>query len=355
MNIRISKFLCLLLILVGCTEEVNIIDSSRTQKTSDSTENVDVPTNINGIYLATTVLQKPADDSPKATVGVAALDNSGQKINFGDRPPVWNYDLPASSAVSVSQLQPNSTSYDVLFSLEGENKEEVLFALRNIKFEINYIGESKSVGVGVEELALLAHGILGLQSCNDQLKPFKEIQGNNTDLTLTIENRNNIQTITPSLYNVYRVRGDLERELVSTLANSETLDFTVIGQNSYAGELFEARDSNGECEALYGVPNNTAAQPFVLPASNRGGFHDCSKEGKLWALNGNIPSALESITTSIPNSRIFWLNYEGEREEYPDGFVSSFVGHPWVITDANGVCQAIYVTEPNIPSVVYTP
>ncbi len=74
----------------------------------------------------------------------------------------------------------------------------------------------------------------------------------------------------------------------------------------------------------------------------------CADEDKLRSSNGTQSINIDFINQSGSNLNIFWLNYAGQRTSYKQGLATTqthsqqtFVTHPWVVTDAAGLCKGI--------------
>jgi hypothetical protein len=75
----------------------------------------------------------------------------------------------------------------------------------------------------------------------------------------------------------------------------------------------------------------------------------CSEEVGLRSTEGAVSTSI-AFTNQMPIAlRIYWLNYEGIRQFY--GIVGprqthrqpTYVTHPWVLTDSNDDCVAVYM------------
>src|SRR5690349_771094 len=71
----------------------------------------------------------------------------------------------------------------------------------------------------------------------------------------------------------------------------------------------------------------------------------CSSEAQLRSISGTTKTAITfQNRRSASNIQIFWLNYSGQRVLFAtivpkqNFTVSTFLTHPWVVTDAQGNC-----------------
>ncbi len=78
----------------------------------------------------------------------------------------------------------------------------------------------------------------------------------------------------------------------------------------------------------------------------------CANEGGLASVNGLNPTTVYFLNKTANPLRIYWLDYGGVRRNYFDlpaqsGYnQSTFVTHPWVVTDANtSACLGIYMPD----------
>ena len=75
----------------------------------------------------------------------------------------------------------------------------------------------------------------------------------------------------------------------------------------------------------------------------------CQGESQLRSLEFSIPTKMKFTNRSKSTKRIYWLNYDGVRVLYnklaPGRSYqqSTYVTHPWVITQKSGDCYAIYL------------
>jgi von Hippel-Lindau disease tumor supressor len=85
---------------------------------------------------------------------------------------------------------------------------------------------------------------------------------------------------------------------------------------------------------------------------------NCTVESKLRAVTGDIPSQIKFINASERAFKVYWLNYSGKRTFYkaiPANSVyvqPTFLSHPWVITETNDSCKAIYFPDAQPRNVV---
>lgn len=86
----------------------------------------------------------------------------------------------------------------------------------------------------------------------------------------------------------------------------------------------------------------------LLPDSNSNQM-DCGIEGTLKSTSYDTATKLEFMNASVIEIKTFWINYEGHRVYYnslPPGksyVQQTYVTHPWVITNRDGKCIAIFL------------
>ena len=100
------------------------------------------------------------------------------------------------------------------------------------------------------------------------------------------------------------------------------------------------------CPTLFGLaPNGTEAEQRDAPIG-------CNHESTLHSLSGLDPATISFSNSTDSARNVYWLNYSGKRVFYqtlaPGGScrIGTYLTHPWVITDANSACVAIYRPAP---------
>jgi hypothetical protein len=95
--------------------------------------------------------------------------------------------------------------------------------------------------------------------------------------------------------------------------------------------------------------------PLPTPTSGTAGPRealrpqDCSLESTYRSTEGSVVTSIEFTNSSTRPVRIYWLNYSGQRQLYQTlpttaHYVqSTWVTHPWVVTDLEGRCLALYM------------
>ncbi len=77
----------------------------------------------------------------------------------------------------------------------------------------------------------------------------------------------------------------------------------------------------------------------------------CAGERDARSLNGNVETHIQFVNHHPSDVFLYWINYDGERQFYqtiPSGEVrrqETFLTHPWVITDDEDKCLAIYYPD----------
>jgi hypothetical protein len=91
------------------------------------------------------------------------------------------------------------------------------------------------------------------------------------------------------------------------------------------------------------------AQPVLKPLS-------CNQEKSLHSISGTVRTSIEFQNQTSKTLKIFWINYEGKRQLFQtlgpqQSYVqSTFVTHPWVVTEKNDSCFSIFLPL-NAPSI----
>lgn len=87
---------------------------------------------------------------------------------------------------------------------------------------------------------------------------------------------------------------------------------------------------------------------------------DCGRESSLRSLNGDVATYLKFTNSSARTVVVHWLNYEGKRDPAADQVMTlgpgrsefrfTYVTHPFVATDAAGMCLGVYqpAREPSL-------
>jgi TIR domain/VHL beta domain len=84
----------------------------------------------------------------------------------------------------------------------------------------------------------------------------------------------------------------------------------------------------------------------------------CSEEKKLRSLATTTAASIVFLNKSGYIKRLYWLNHDGERvfyytlESSQSVHQQTLIGHPWVVTNNDGLCESIYLPTPNIREVV---
>ena len=85
----------------------------------------------------------------------------------------------------------------------------------------------------------------------------------------------------------------------------------------------------------------------------------CSLESSLMSLNSNVSTTVDFENQTAQTVQVYWLNFMGARVLYytlPPGMgyvQSTFVTHPWVITDSSNTCIEIFepVNSPGVADI----
>lgn len=77
----------------------------------------------------------------------------------------------------------------------------------------------------------------------------------------------------------------------------------------------------------------------------------CSAESVSRSISGKVSTKMVFRNRSRKKVKIYWLNYSGERVFYRQlnpqtGYTqSTYVTHPWVVTDASDNCLGVYYPD----------
>jgi len=85
-------------------------------------------------------------------------------------------------------------------------------------------------------------------------------------------------------------------------------------------------------------------------------IQNCSQEPSLRSLHSEAPTFLRFINATSQLVVVYWLNFEGKRDASEDQKVtlnpgqsegrSTYLTHPFLVTDASGKCLGIYLPTP---------
>ncbi len=95
--------------------------------------------------------------------------------------------------------------------------------------------------------------------------------------------------------------------------------------------------------------NVTAARTKVAALSSSLPRLACSLEPTLHSITGDVSTSIQFMNQTSGPVTVYWLNYQGERVIYNTLLAGqsydqqTFLTHPWVVTDANGVCLGIWL------------
>ena len=77
--------------------------------------------------------------------------------------------------------------------------------------------------------------------------------------------------------------------------------------------------------------------------------HPCAEEPSLKSATPVTPRSIRFFNAGAAPRKVYWLDSSGERRLYAtvdprSSYVqATFAGHPWVVTDAQDVCTAVYL------------
>ncbi|MEH1781712.1 MAG: hypothetical protein V7L26_21900 [Nostoc sp.] len=77
----------------------------------------------------------------------------------------------------------------------------------------------------------------------------------------------------------------------------------------------------------------------------------CENENKLRSIEGGAATSINFVNKTSALVKVYWINYQSQRQLYKDlkpgdSFTqSTYVNHPWVVTDEQGGCLGIFQPE----------
>jgi hypothetical protein len=95
------------------------------------------------------------------------------------------------------------------------------------------------------------------------------------------------------------------------------------------------------------IPLLSYAPPTVTDA----GTTTCNDEKKLSSLSGERPANITFTNNSAAPRNVYWIGYSGQRVLYQtlkpgQHYIQpTFITHPWVVTDIDGVYKAAIVAQ----------
>ncbi|HEY3128875.1 MAG TPA: hypothetical protein VGL91_05415 [Acidobacteriota bacterium] len=117
-----------------------------------------------------------------------------------------------------------------------------------------------------------------------------------------------------------------------------------------SGQALSAGAGSKACATLQppdsALPDGSSIKFEVLPALS------CDRESSLRSMEATTTTSIEFVNLSSQVVQIYWLDYNGTRRLYntlkpAESYVqSTFLTHPWVVTDSRGSCLAIYLPLP---------
>ena len=332
----------------NCSTETKIASDPKKNISADSSssEEVTVPIKVSGTYIRMKTVKEPTRQDPSGTIGVNLFDELDEKIDLDVITGEWRTSKPSNPLVKVEPRKGNARSYHYYFDFNGPDLDATLLAMRQIEITYDYRDSTSTASPDEEFLSLLGHGFSSFTSCDQKIEPFKESAGNG--YTLGMVNRALSSNTVTQNFSVVEIKGDLSENLVGTIANTAeglgAATSTMALGGIKEGALYEVRRSDGSCEIRF-TGDTIDTVNLDLPFHNRPGFHSCDIANKLFSIgNTGVESTVTSIDYSIiPEGRLFWIDFNGQMIEYPEGFASTFEGHPWLVTNAAGECQTVYI------------
>ncbi len=125
-------------------------------------------------------------------------------------------------------------------------------------------------------------------------------------------------------------------------------------EGSQANLFFQSDVSNIEVRKV----NSTVAsrvhsiQPPSVASSG------CVGEANLRSQSGTAPSTIVFVNQKAVPIKVYWLDYSGARVYFfdlaPNESLtqSTFINHPWVVTDSNNVCLGVFVSNAQTSSAI---
>jgi hypothetical protein len=132
---------------------------------------------------------------------------------------------------------------------------------------------------------------------------------------------------------------------------SFAVNVRLIGKTTGPGDLLWALGSDRKTVAVDADITTIPLSSYAPPTVTDAGTTTCSDEKKLSSLSGERPANITFTNDTAAVRNIFWINYSGQRQLYqtlqPGQHYTqpTYVTHPWVITDNEGVCKTAIVAQ----------
>ena len=135
---------------------------------------------------------------------------------------------------------------------------------------------------------------------------------------------------------IHRVTCAVAQQVKETVNKSPDASSTGPGGSSHA---------HGPAKFPDGPPSVAVPSHAELPDG-------CGHEAGMHSMDGATPAKLKFVNETKSARKIYWLSYTGKRTLYStlaagaSAIQSTFVTRPWVVTDANDKCIAVFLPPP---------
>ncbi len=148
--------------------------------------------------------------------------------------------------------------------------------------------------------------------------------------------------------------------MVTGTANS-SVTWTATGGTITSGGVFTAPqgprivDVTARSEA---DPAKSAIASVVISTYEQLPSQACIRESSLRSIEGVASTTIQFVNFTSQDIQVYWLNYEGRRVLYKtltareNYLQSTFLTHPWVVTDTSGRCLGIFLPSATLTSAV---
>ena len=123
-------------------------------------------------------------------------------------------------------------------------------------------------------------------------------------------------------------------------------------QSAVEGALMDCGKHDHDCRVLAIGPFSVEAQlPMAPPPGTQRANSPCSEERNTHSIEARQPAMISFRNESPMPVRIFWIDYAGRRVLYKEiasgqrHNQSTFLTHPWVVTDVGSNCLGFYLPQ----------
>jgi hypothetical protein len=132
---------------------------------------------------------------------------------------------------------------------------------------------------------------------------------------------------------------------------SFAVNVRLVGKPSGVGDFLWALGGGRKTIAVSADITTLPLSSYATPTATNAGATTCNDENKLSSLSGERSATINFANDTAAVRQIFWINYSGQRVPYQtlqpgqQYTQPTYITHPWVITDADGICKAAIVAQ----------